>query len=205
MPDYASVADVRTALRVADFDDDPAITVALTAAEAMIDAHCGQRFAVPNSATARTFIADWCSPLLQLRSPIANTAGLAVAVDLDGDGSYETTVAASAWQLQPLDGVGPDGRTGWPYTSLLRLDGAYWPALTSGRPGVQITARWGWAATPAPVRSATILLAAELWKLNDAPLGTGTFGANALRIEDNAGVVSLLGPYRLAHAIAGIA
>ena len=201
---YVDLERLRSHVGISDFSDDSGLSAAIATAEAAVDAYCGRTFATSTSATARLFAAEPDSYVLRLgRSTIGSTTGLLVEVDLGASATWDT-VAASDFTLEPVDGIGPDGRAGWPATVIRRHD-AWWPVSSTGRPLVRITARWGWAAVPAAVGHATLLLSAELWKLQDAPLGTGTFGAAAFRVEDNAGVVSLLGPFRRAHAVAGIA
>jgi hypothetical protein len=58
------------------------------------------------------------------------------------------------------------------------------PWLPYGRPGIKVTARWGWSAVPDPVRDATRLLATRLYLRKDAPFG-------------NEGGFSEMGPVRI--------
>jgi hypothetical protein len=56
------------------------------------------------------------------------------------------------------------------------------PGLTQNglRPGVQVTAKWGWPSVPSDINMACLILAADLYKRKDAPggiLGLGDLGA----------------------------
>jgi hypothetical protein len=71
-----------------------------------------------------------------------------------------------------------------------------WPAYCVRR-AVQITALWGWSAVPDPVKQATLIIAAEQWKLKDAPFGVAGFGEfGPIRVRDNPMAASLLARYR---------
>lgn len=205
MGDYVSVAELRAACRIVDSEDDGALTAAIDAAERQIDTLCGRRFVLEATATARRFRTDPYSDVLSLgESVVGSTSGLVIATDTSDDGTFATTIASTDYQLEPIDGLGPDGRTGWPYTSVRRLD-AYWPYSYAGRPAVRVTARWGWATCPTPVRTAALLLAEEIWKLPDAPFGVAQFSEFGLRVRDNPRIVGLLAPFRAGTSIVGIA
>jgi hypothetical protein len=111
---------------------------------------------------------------------------LIVKTDEGDDGTYETTWTISTdFVLEPLNGRGRDGSTGWPYTKVVAVGSRYFP-IWSRRPSVQVTAKWGWETTPAPVVDAVLLVAAESWKLKEAPLGVTGFGDfGVVRVRDN--------------------
>ncbi len=61
---------------------------------------------------------------------------------------------------------------------------------------MQITGIWGWATVPAAIRQATLIAAAEIFKLKDAPFGVTGFGdLGIVRIQANPMVARLVGPY----------
>ena len=79
----------------------------------------------------------------------------------------------------------------WPYTHLDRIS---------------ITGTWGWPAVPAPVMQGTFLIAAQLFKLKDAPFGVAgnsTFGtsirsqewAGSSMIQGDSTLMQMLVPY----------
>lgn len=205
MGNYVTTAELRTQLSIDDAVEDTTLATAIDAAEREIDGWCGRTFVVPTSATTRQF---WCDNPYVLRLPvgndIANTTGLVVAMDTNDDGTADSTWSSSYYQLWPIGGIGDDGSSGWPYTEIRAVGSAAF-VLSLTRPSVHITARWGWAAVPAPVKSATLLLAAETWKSKDAVLGLSTFGPDGARILVNPRVEQLLAPFRRGAAVAGFA
>lgn len=198
---YASVSDVQRWLGVAGGDPVTIELVVETASRA-IDDLCGRRFWQDAAPSSRRYGAASVSADRSTMSvdDIATTAGLAVAVDEDGDGTFETTVPLSQVELRPLDGV-VRGVSGWPYSEIVALD-RLWP-VSSRRALVQVTARWGWPAVPEQVRQACLIAVADLWKLRDAPWGVAGFGDyGAVRIRENPEVVRLLRPFMSRAAVA---
>ena len=72
-----------------------------------------------------------------------------------------------------------------PFTQLTMVSNTeswpIFPGLTSNglRPGVQVTARWGWPSVPDDLNMACLILTADLYKRKDAPggiLGLGDLG-----------------------------
>ncbi len=84
----------------------------------------------------------------------------AIAVDRDGDRSYDTVWELTDVDLQPYPG---------PYHVLRPRNGRVFPTHAYA---VQITGDWGFGIdVPAPVREATLLQATRLYKRTDAPFG----------------------------------
>lgn len=203
---YVLLADAKRWVGRSDTDDDAEFTAALNGAERAIDRHCGQRFELDVSATVRLFrVTDSCEADLGAQAAvIGNTVGMVVATDDDDDGTAETVWAAGDYYTLPLSGVGPDGRTGWPVNRLVAV-GRSFPVGTR-RPALQVTARWGWAATPEPVLLAERMLFAAWYQRRATMTGAGGFeGWFASAIRDDQAVTDLLAPYRTGTAIAGMA
>lgn len=189
-----------------DSEDDAEFVAALNAAERAIDRHCGQRFELAGSATARWFMVDSAGELDigAQGSVIGDTTGMVVATDDNDDGTAETTWSLSDYYTLPLNGLGPDGRTGWPVNRLVAVDRLF-PTGTV-RPGVQITAKWGWSTPPEQVLLAVRLLFAGWYQRRATVTGGGSFeGWFASAIRDDSTVVDLLAPFRTGTAIAGMA
>ena len=191
---YATLDELkdRLSVEVSDTLDDSELQAALASASREIEAYCRRQFNDAGTVSARVF-----SPLSGslVRVDDLHTAdGLVVATDEDGDGVYETTWSSTDYQLEPLDGV-VDGVPGWPYSRIRAAGYRCFP--TSRRPSVQVTARWGWSAVPAPVKEACLLIAAEAFKLKDAPFGVAGFGEfGPVRVRMNTRAQTLLAPYR---------
>ncbi len=134
--------------------------------------------------------------MLEARLQPESSVGLIVT------SSAGTWTAGTHYRLEPDGGIGPTGEP-WPYTSLRGIDGQ---PLSMATWSATITAKWGWPAVPAAVVEACLVLAADLWKLKDAPFGVAGFGEyGSIRVRQNARAVELLGPYRHGRALVGIA
>lgn len=168
---YANLAELKARLNITDDRDDLVLTDALTSASRWIDGVCDQTFAVSTTATAQDFHA--CDYYHLDVPPIGSTTDLVVATDASGDGTFETTlVVGTDFQLLPVNAAAasPEAK---PWTALRRLSGT-WPVAWgyfNRRERVRVTARWGWPAVPHNVKQACLELAAETFRLKDAPFG----------------------------------
>lgn len=203
---YASVAEVRSWLGIPTSFDDAEIASVLSSACKAIDQHCGQRFELDGSATARLFHADtWkLCRLDRVRfCVIGSTDGLVIKTDDNDDGTFETTwTVGTDYFTLPLSGVGNDGTTGWPITAIQAVTTSKWfPCPLSGRPGVQVTAKWGWVATPDPIKSAALMLTAAWHQRRATVTGQGGIdGFFASTLVDDPTVSEMLAPYRRRRA-----
>jgi hypothetical protein len=191
---YATAAELKGyADHMTDTVDDTQITQVLDLASRAIDHHCERQFNTASSATARVYHPDsWCTASVH---DFSTTVGLVVATDGGDDGTYETTIASTSYQLEPLNGI-VGGEAGWPY-SRIRLVGTTFPTC-SVRPSLQVTALWGWALVPAAIKVACIYLALEALKLKGAPFGVASFDQfGPIRVRDNPKVMAMIAPYRL--------
>src|SRR5690606_8555257 len=103
---------------------------------------------------------------------------LKIETDASGDGTYETTWDAADYQLEPLNGI-RDGNTGWPYFKIRAIGAKTFPVLGS-QASLRVTGHFGWAAVPPDVKQACLMLAAETFKMREAPFGVAgwsEFGA----------------------------
>ena len=102
---YISQNEFKTFVGIptSDSADDTLIDDAVNAASRQIDAFCGRQFYADGSASARKFFTN---DLYRLRvDDISTTTGLVVKYDDDDDGTYETTVSSSDFQVLPINGV----------------------------------------------------------------------------------------------------
>lgn len=176
---------------VAGASIDEAIASALLAADSEIDNICGRSFTDAGSASARTFRAPPSSDDVLLVDDFWTTTGLAVAVDGDSDGVFETTwTLGTHYQLEPLNASDVFYRIR-PIGSLL------WPSPTRrARASIQVTARWGWENVPGAVTEAALIIGAMLVKLREAPFGVVGWGDYATaRVRKIPEVNELLAPY----------
>ncbi|WP_432112865.1 hypothetical protein [Streptomyces sp. S1] len=175
---------------------------ALLSASREIDSYCARQFNRSETATAREYEPagrDYC-----IVDDFYTTTDLVVKLDSGGNGTFATTLTSSQYELSPANGV-VDGMTGWPYYRIRLLDGLTVPCSYGGRSRtLQVTARWGWEEVPQPVRAACKIMAAETWKLKDAPfgvLGIDEFGI--VRVRQNKLAVSKLAPYSKTRLLIG--
>lgn len=179
------------------------IAWAVAAANDEVRSHCHREF-VPKVATgsvaARVF-----RPESTVRVDVDDfwsVTNLVVKSDDDDDGTYETTWTIDTdFVLEPFNGV-VEGLAGWPWTTV-RAVGTR--TFTTGyRPTVQVTAAWGWAAVPAPVTQATLLLAYKNLERRNAALGVAGFDSfGPIRVYEDRDVERLLRRYVIRPAVFG--
>lgn len=186
---YASLSALKKRLGIGDADtvDDAALTDALDVASRGVESCTNRQFNDAGAASARVFKPGRAG--ITHVDDFSTTVGLVVATDGDGDGVFETTWAASDFEVEPLNGV-VNGVPGWPFWRL-RLAGQYCRPYR-----FQVTARWGWAAIPSPVQEATLILAEDIFKTKDAPFGTGGYGEyGRIKARENPNVWLRICPY----------
>jgi hypothetical protein len=196
MPNYTTADEMATRLGNISPNSESwtVLMSAIDAAEAAVEDYCGRVFTLQTSATALTFCpAD--SKVLET-GDFGSTSGLIVA---DTFGTHTT------YQLEPLNGIGPNNRP-WPYTRIrLALDFFAYP-IWPGQATVTITARWGWPSVPVPVKDACRILAADLYHMKDNQFGVAGFGEmGVLMVRENRMVANLLALYRYTDNVFGIA
>ncbi len=195
---YADLDELKASLSLDDSRNDAELTRALTAASRHIENWCHRQFNRVDIAVPQLY-----RPTRKRHlniSDIWSTDDLEVEVDTVGDASFSTAWTTADYVLEPLNGI-KDGVEGWPYSELVAT--TYALPCDRYKARVRVTAKYGWAAVPEPVKSACLALATDLYKLKDAAFGisggTGEFAA-PMRVRENAVVVALLEPYVLASA-----
>jgi hypothetical protein len=164
---YTSLANMRALLHIevgADTSDDARIEAAVEAASRAIDKHTGRRFWQDPSVVARVYSPVPGSRDLQV-DDISTATGLIVKADFDGDGTYETTYTTGTDYILQPDNAAANGE---PWKWLRRVITGTWPVREQS---IQVTAKFGWAAVPTAVVSATQIQASRLYKRREAPFG----------------------------------
>ena len=184
--DYLKIDPTKTS-----YDD--RIDDAIASATGEIEQFCGRQFNRVEIATARQYEPD--NSYYVSVDDFYTDDGL--LVDVDGDGALGWELGYTTYELHPLNGV-VDGVPGWPYNRIRLPEGGFpfYKARYGNVGSVSITAKWGWASVPAPVKQACFLLAAQTFKMADAPFGivgavTNEFGAPQ-RVRDLPQVASKL-------------
>lgn len=189
---YITLAQLKTRLGVTDANDDALFTAAVDAATEGINDATGRDFQKDTVASARRYRPTGAG--LVITHDFHTETGLVVKTDEDDDGTFETTLASTAYELEPIDGI-VRGRAGWPWWKIRMVDGTVFPR--GRRHSVQVTAQWGWAAVPDSITNAAYVLAEDLAKLRDAPFGVGGFAEfGRIRARENPHVAMLINPYR---------
>lgn len=194
--DYVTTAELKGELGISDSTNDTQIALAITAASQAVTTWCERDFNAAGSVTARSYYPT--HERLVMVDDISTATGLVVKTDTGDTGTYDTTLDATAYQLEPLNGVAT-GLTGWPYTSIRAVDSSIFQT-SYYRPSVQVSANWGWASVPGPVKKATMVMAARLYKRKDSAEGVlsgfGEFGPVRVGTRMDPDVEKLLMPYR---------
>lgn len=177
-------------------ESDDELQECLDAATREVNRITNRVFWTATAATARVY-----TPESYIRCKVNDfytTSGLIIETDPGATGEFSETWTTPDYELSPLDGV-VDGEEGWPFWKI-RATGGFWfprvyfPAQRTGI--VRVTAKWGWADVPAPVKRATLIIAAENWKLATAPLGVAGFNQfGVVRVRQNSAAMSKLHKY----------
>lgn len=181
---YIGLEEFKDRLGITDSTDDYQAQIAIQASAQLINEWCGRHF---NRITETRTYRPYNIWVLDIDDLVSVTA---VNIDRDGSGVFsEAWVQNVDYQLYQgynlynanVMGIPRPFRriqvltTGrwlpftWPYTHLDR---------------VQVIGTWGWASVPPPITQANFLLAAEYFKLKDAPFGvagSAEFGVTMIR------------------------
>ena len=177
---YATLTQIKAYMSISDNTDNDLLEDLVESASRSIDRIANRRFYLDSSASARLYRAY--SNIFVFVDDIGTTSSLVVAMDEDGNGTYSKTLTLNTdYILDPLTSPSLNR----PYTQLTMVSNTetwpIFPGLTSNglRPGVQVTARWGWPSVPDDLNMACLILTADLYKRKDAPggiLGLGDLG-----------------------------
>lgn len=177
---YATLTEIKNYMSISDSTDNDLLENLVESASRSIDRIANRRFYLDATASARLYRAY--SNIFVYVDDIGTTSNLVVAVDENGNGTYSKTLTLNTdYILDPLTSPSLNR----PYTQLTMVSNTetwpIFPGLTSNglRPGVQVTARWGWPSVPDDLNMACLILTADLYKRKDAPggiLGLGDLG-----------------------------
>jgi len=176
--------------------------LAISTASREIDAFCGRNFFQQDLTLYfspeqnNLWILDFGD------NDLATTSGLTVHVEFGIDGTYpEVRTFGTDFICEPIN-QSVNGIGGWPFTYLRAINGKIWPQryIDYYRDTVKIVGTFGWPAVPDPVKQATKIIAAQRYKMSDAPLGYNAInGWGEVRVKDIPLVASILQPYQKAN------
>lgn len=167
---------------------DEIVDQVIEAASRGVEDYCGRRrFWKDTTATPRLFVAP-CGSELEV-DDIADWTDVTIKIDSSGDQTYSTVWEPTQFYLEPLNGEA----WGLPATRIRPIRSLFPQQTGNIPPIIQVTAVWGWPAVPAPVKSATLMVALDLLKMKDAPFGVAGFGEyGAVKAHQNPQVAALL-------------
>jgi hypothetical protein len=188
---YATLEELKSYASVQKDTHDDLLRDALSAASRGIEQVCHRQFNAAAAATARVY-RPLHSTLVKVED-FHTTTGLVVKTDTTSDGTFDTTWDAGDFEPRPLNGV-VSGQPGWPYYELWSDGTRLFPIERFA--SIEVTAAWGWATVPTPVKQACLIVAEELFKLKDAPFGVaGMDSYGTVRVRENPLVLKRLAPY----------
>jgi hypothetical protein len=165
---YAQLDDLKSLLRIPTSDtvDDAQLARSIEAASRRIDGVCDRIFYQEPTTSARVYDATNLASVSI--DDVSTLSGFVVKVD-DGFDYATTLVLDVDFRVEPLNNLSK----GLPFYRLVSLSGIF-PRSTV-RPGVQVTARWGFPTVPSAITEATLLMAGRLFKRGDSLLGVAGF------------------------------
>lgn len=200
MTEYCTLAELKAYMGITDTSADTQLGDAIITASRDVDHYCGRRFFADTNATARVFVPSRVD--MVTTDDFQSTVGLIVQVDSGDNGSFSLTLNSANYELEPFNNVF-DGEPGWPYYRIRSLNGEFimWNRRQAS---VQVTAKWGWAAVPGPIKQATIYLAEEAYRMKDSPFGIVSGDQlGPIRLRPNQRLLAMLDPYRRTGVLVG--
>jgi hypothetical protein len=188
---YATLAQVKAALRLTDTFDDALLEMAIESGSRAIDGYTNRNFFSSGTAV-RVF-----TPSDSFVTEIDDLISLTTLKSKSGtDTTFDTTFAETDFQLEPLNGT-VDGQA-TPFTHI-RAVGDYLFNQFEGQATVQVTGVFGFATTPISVTQATVIQASRIYKRLDSPLGVaGISDIGIMRVSNrlDPDVAQLVDPLR---------
>jgi len=188
---YATLTDVKNALRITDAMDDSLLETAIESASRMIDGFTARTFYNAGTAT-RDFAATDSINLI-----IDDAISVSEVKATDEKGSTYTIYGVNDYQLEPVNSRS-DGLY-FPYTGIRAVNTYSWPVVDQ-QALVRVTGVWGWAQIPTAIKQATIIQSSRLFKRLDSPLGVlgmGDMGQIRVSRYLDPDVEQLAMPYRI--------
>lgn len=188
---YCPIETLKSRLNITHSNADFELHAACFAASRWVEQHT-ERIFWRTLSSSRTFVPDCSTVLLPAFCDLVSAS--AVKTDTAGDGTFATTLSASDWRLLPYNPSAAPEQL--PYNEIRLTTGSF-PTGGRGRPDtVQVTGIWGWPKVPSAIRSAAAILAADVYKLKDAPFGVAGEGEFLMQAGENRRALKLLEPYK---------
>jgi Phage gp6-like head-tail connector protein len=160
-PDYVTLAELKSYLRISDTDDDAQLALYITAASRAVDDYAHRQFGKVATTEARVYPARWDRHrgrwVVEV-DDLQTTTGLVVQIG---------GVAVTDYVLEPRNAV----LKGLAWTTLVLGTAAEAVPTVTDEYAVTGTAAWGWTAVPSAIMLATRLQAARFSARRDSPYG----------------------------------
>jgi hypothetical protein len=184
-----------TGMTTVTADETVNIEKAIESASRSIDRMTNRRFWADATATARQYRATDFYRLFV--DDISSTTGLIVKTDTGGDGTYETTLTFNTdYILDPINAPQQER----PFTVVTMVGTTLFPSPINLRPGIQVTAKFGWynGTPPDDVEEACLILSTDLVKRASSVGGVlGLSELGAIRMSPlGRDVQAMVRPYR---------
>jgi hypothetical protein len=176
-PLYCALADLKTALGTTSISD-ATLTSYIDAASREIDGYCGRRFYQDDVLNVQYFRAF--NHVLCEVEDISTTTGLVVAVDLLGYGVYDLTLTINQdFILEPINAALQYPVRPYEELHIVPFAQNYFP--TTMRPGVKVTAKFGWPAVPVDVANICLAHAVQASRTPEPAVVGETAGSYSVR------------------------
>jgi hypothetical protein len=188
---YATLAQVKAALRITDSVDDALLEMAIESGSRAIDGYANRSFYSQGSAV-RIFTPN-DNYLTEIDDLITLTL---LESKTDDDSDFDTIFAADDFQLEPLNGR-VDGLA-VPF-NFIRAVGDYLFTQFEQEATVRVTGVWGWPSVPISITQATVIQSSRIYKRLDSPLGVaGISDIGIMRVSNrlDPDVAQLVDPFR---------
>ena len=187
---YASLNQIKGAVRITDAIDDSLLEMAVEAASRMIDAECDRSFFSSGTATR-----DYVPNDVYTVDTDDLTSIISVKIDDAGEGTFPITLATTDYQTEPLN----QRVSGNPFPIYrLRMIGDYLLPIWAKQATVRIEGVYGFTPVPIQITQACVIQASRIYKRLDSPLGVAGFGdMGAIRVgKVDPDVAMLIRPFK---------
>jgi len=188
---YATLAQVKAALRITDAVDDELLELATESASRAIDSYCNRVFYSSGVDSVRDF-----TPNDTITCDIDDAASITSIYSLDADGeTYTVEWATTDYQLEPLNGLSDSQPV--PYNKI-RAVGGYSFLVIGGEATVRVTGVFGYPSIPTAITQAAVIQASRIFKRLDSPLGiiSGELGSMRVGTRLDPDVAQLVDSHR---------
>lgn len=184
-----------TGMTTVTADETTNIEKAIESASRSIDRMTNRRFFADANVTARKYRASDFYRLFT--DDISTDQGIIVALDTGGNGSFSTVLVFNTdYILDPLNAP----QVQRPFTVITMVGSTLLPSPINLRPGIQVTAKFGWYLGQAPddIEEACLILATDLVKRASSVGGVlGLSELGAIRMSPlGRDVLAMVRPYR---------